>query len=37
MDIGQNLVEIGNRRMVQNFRRRGVNPRDLKTTRRTPE
>jgi hypothetical protein len=37
MDIGQSLVETGNKRMVQNFRRKGANPRDLKTTRRTTE
>jgi hypothetical protein len=37
MDIGQSPVEIGNKRMVQNFRRKGANPRDLKTTRRTTE
>jgi hypothetical protein len=37
MDIGQSLVETGNKRMVQNFIRKGANPRDLKTTRRTTE
>jgi hypothetical protein len=37
MDIGQNLVETGNRRVVRDFRKRGANPQDLKTTKRTPE
>jgi hypothetical protein len=37
MDIGQSLVDTGNRRVVQNFRKREENPQDLKTTRRTPE
>jgi hypothetical protein len=37
MDIGKSLVETGNRRVVQYFRKRGSNPQDLRTTRRTPE
>jgi hypothetical protein len=37
MDIEQSLMETGNRRVVRDFRERGLNPQDLKTTRRTPE
>jgi hypothetical protein len=37
MDIGQSLVETGNRRVVQDFRKMGSNPQDLRTTRRNPE
>jgi hypothetical protein len=37
MDIGQSLVETGNRRVDRDFRKRGANPWDLKTTRRIPE
>jgi hypothetical protein len=37
MDIGQSPVDTRNKRMVQNFRRKGANLQDLKTTRRTTE
>jgi hypothetical protein len=37
MDIGQSLVETGNRRVVRDFKKRGLNPQDLRDTRRTPE
>jgi hypothetical protein len=37
MDIGQSLVDTGNRRVARGFRKRGANPQDLKTTKRTPE
>jgi hypothetical protein len=35
LDIGQNLVKDGNRRIVQDLRERGLNPQDLITIRRT--
>jgi hypothetical protein len=37
MDIRKSLVETRNRRVVRDFRKRGANPQDLKTTRRTLE
>jgi hypothetical protein len=37
MDIEQNLVKDGNQRIVQGFRKRGLNPQDLRTIRRTQE
>jgi hypothetical protein len=37
MDIGQSLVETGNRRVVRDFIKRGENPQDFKTTKRTLE
>jgi hypothetical protein len=37
MDIRQSIMETGNIRVVQDFRKRGSNPQDLRTTRRTPE
>jgi hypothetical protein len=37
MDIGQSLVETENKRVVRDFRKRGANPQDLKTTKRTQE
>jgi hypothetical protein len=30
-------METGKRRVVQDFRKRGANPQDLKNTKRTPE
>jgi hypothetical protein len=33
--IEHNLVKAGGRRIVQDFRKRGLNPQDLKTIRRT--
>jgi hypothetical protein len=37
MDIEQSLVETRKRRVVRYFRKRGENPQDLKTTKRTLE
>jgi hypothetical protein len=37
MDIGQSLMETGNKRVVQDFRKRVSNPQDLRTRRRTPK
>jgi hypothetical protein len=36
-DIEQNLRKDGNKRIVRDFRKRGLNPQDLKTIRRTQE
>jgi hypothetical protein len=37
LGIGQNLMKDGNRRIVQDFRKKGLNPKDLRTIRRTQE
>jgi hypothetical protein len=37
LDIEQNLAKAGSRRIVQDFRKRGLNPQDLRTIRRTQE
>jgi hypothetical protein len=35
LGFGQNLEKAGSRRIVQDFRKRGLNPQDLKTIKRT--
>jgi hypothetical protein len=37
MDIEKNLVKDGNQRIVQGFKKRGLNPQDLRTIRRIQE
>jgi hypothetical protein len=37
LGIEQNLAKDGNRRIVQDFKKRGLNPQDLRTVRRTQE
>jgi hypothetical protein len=37
MEIDQNLMKDGNQRIVEGFRKRGLNPQDLRTIRRTQE
>jgi hypothetical protein len=35
LDIRKNLAKVGNQRIVQDFREKGLNPQDLRTIRRT--